>query len=177
MKSLFYSFVFLISLTIISVVIENRQTIKPVELSTSSVMSCFKIPTRINAMNNTVHNTLRIPIILFFILEKFIHWRHCHHAAGEDHPHAFSYVILFGDVVHNFVDGMIIAAGSLADLQLGMATALAVAFHEIPQKIGDFGSLIYGGFSRRKALIYNFLSSLTAFGGVILVLLFMARIS
>lgn len=109
-------------------------------------------------------------ILLFFILEKAIHWRHCHEVACDDHPHAFSYMILFGDALHNFIDGALIAASFMTDLKLGITTTVAVIFHEIPQEIGDFGSLIYAGFSKAKALFYNFISSLTAFLGAILIL-------
>lgn len=110
-------------------------------------------------------------ILVFFILEKYVHWRHCHHIASEQHPHPFSYVILLGDSVHNFIDGLIIAASFLVSLPIGIATTIAVIFHEIPHEIGNFGSLIYGGVSRKKALEYNFLSSLAAVAGALVVLL------
>jgi len=109
-------------------------------------------------------------IILFFILEKIIHWRHCHEIACENHPHPFSYVILAGDSLHNFIDGMIIAASFLVSIPIGIATTVAVIFHEIPQEIGDFGSLVYGGFARSKALLYNFFSAIFAVFGALLVL-------
>lgn len=110
-------------------------------------------------------------IVLFFILEKFLHWRHCHEEPCLEHPHPFSYVILFGDAVHNFIDGMIIAAGFLASIPVGIATATAVVFHEIPHEIGNFASLLYGGFTRSKALLYNFLSALFAILGACMVLI------
>ena len=113
-------------------------------------------------------------ILVFFILEKYVHWRHCHRIASPDHPHPFSYVILLGDGVHNFIDGLIIAAGYLVSLPIGIATTIAVVFHEIPHEIGNFGSLIYGGIARKKALLYNFLSSLTSILGAIIVLLISA---
>lgn len=128
------------------------------------------IPQAFVAQKSTAPIFVLVGIIAFFVLEKFIHWRHCHEAASDSHPHAFSYVILFGDAVHNFIDGLIIAASFLVNAEVGLATALAVALHEIPQKIGDFGSLIYGGFSKNKALLYNFFSGLTAFLGAFLVL-------
>ncbi len=109
-----------------------------------------------------------IGIVSFFILEKFLYWRHCHE--GECPVHMFVYLNLVGDGVHNFIDGMIIAATYVisfasGNYQLGFATTLAVIFHEIPQEIGDFGVLIYGGISRKKALTYNFISALTAILG------------
>jgi zinc and cadmium transporter len=111
-------------------------------------------------------------ILVFFILEKFIHWRHCHRIASERHPHPFSYIILVGDSLHNLIDGAVLAGSFLVSVPVGLATTLAVIFHEIPQEIGDFGSLIYGGFSRKKALILNFLTALTSFlgAGIVFVL-------
>ncbi len=119
----------------------------------------------------TVSLCILLGILVFFILEKIIHWRHCHKEPSSEHPHPFSYVILFGDSVHNFVDGLIIGASYLVSIPLGIATTVAVFFHEIPQEIGDFGSLIYGGISRKKALIFNFLSAMTAILGAISVLM------
>lgn len=103
----------------------------------------------------------------FFVLENFIKWHH-HHAV--DHPKImpFSYLILVSDAVHNFLDGLIIAASFIASFELGVITSLAVASHEIPQEIGDFGILIYGGFKKLKALFLNFLSAIfVVFGGII----------
>jgi len=104
-------------------------------------------------------------IIVFFGMEKFLYWRHCHE---EECPaHMFVYLNLIGDGIHNFIDGMIIAATYVISFELGFATTLAVIFHEIPQEIGDFGVLIYGGFNKRKALTYNFFSAITAIVGAI----------
>ncbi|HNV01608.1 MAG TPA: ZIP family metal transporter [archaeon] len=111
-----------------------------------------------------------VGIILFFILEKFIFWHHCHHT---EHKHlSFSYMNLVGDGFHNFLDGVLLAGAFLINTSVGFATAMAIFLHEIPQEIGDFGVLIKGGFSRKKALIANFLSALTSFIGAIMVLLF-----
>lgn len=90
--------------------------------------------------------------------------------ACEKHPHPFAYNILVGDALHNFVDGMVVAASFLVSVPVGIATAAAVIFHEIPQEIGDFGSLVYGGLSKMKALVFNFLTALAAILGAILVL-------
>lgn len=109
-------------------------------------------------------------LLLFFILEKFISWRHCHIPTSKEHPHPLAFMNLVGDGLHNFTDGLIIAASFLTSFPLGIATSLAVVFHEIPQEIGDFGVLIHGGFSRKKALIFNLLSALTAIAGVIFTL-------
>ena len=104
-------------------------------------------------------------MLLFFVLEKFIHWRHCHKGKCDVHP--FAYLNLIGDGVHNFIDGLLIAASYLASVQIGIATTIAVIAHEIPQEIGDFGVLVYGGFTKAKALFYNFLSALTAVAGAL----------
>ncbi len=109
-------------------------------------------------------------ILLFFFFEKIIHWRHCHEIACDDHPHSFSYMILLGDALHNFIDGLLIGASYLISIPLGVSTTMAVIFHEIPQEIGDFGSLIYAGFSKAKALLFNFISALTAVVGAVVVL-------
>jgi len=103
-------------------------------------------------------------ILAFFVLERFIFWHHCHD--GKCDVHAFSYLNLVGDGVHNFLDGMVIAAAYFVSIPLGVATTIAIALHEIPQEVGDFAILIYGGFGRKKALFYNFLSALAAFVGV-----------
>lgn len=111
-------------------------------------------------------------IIASFILEKLIHWRHCHIPTSEEHPHPFAYMNLFGDGAHNFIDGVIIAGSYIASYPLvgGLATTLAIVFHEIPQEIGDFGVLLHGGFSKNKALLFNFLTALTAILGALLAL-------
>jgi len=107
-----------------------------------------------------------VGFLLFFLLEKFLFWRHCH--KGKCEIHTFTYLNLIGDSIHNFIDGLIIIAAFLVDIRLGLVTTLAIALHEIPQEIGDFGVLVYGGFSKIKALIYNFAAALTVVGGVAL---------
>ena len=103
---------------------------------------------------------------LFLIIEKIIHWRHCH--IEHCKIHTFAYMNLIGDGIHNFIDGLIMAAGFITSPGLGVASTLAIFLHEIPQEIGDFGVLVYGGFSRKKALFLNFLTALTAIlGGVL----------
>ena len=113
-------------------------------------------------------------IVAFFILEKFIHWRHCHIIASEKHPHPFSYVILAGDAVHNFIDGLIIGASFIVSIPIGIATTTAIIFHEIPHEMGNFCSLVYGGFSKSKALYYNFITAIAAVFGALIVLVFSA---
>ncbi|MFW5983121.1 MAG: ZIP family metal transporter [bacterium] len=104
---------------------------------------------------------------LFFIMEKFLHWHHCHEQEG-DCPHTFTYLILIGDGLHNFIDGLVIAASFLVDTSFGFITTILIIGHEIPQELGDFGVLLHGGMEKKKALCYNFLSQLTAvIGGVV----------
>ncbi len=112
-----------------------------------------------------------------FVMEKIIHWRHCHHPTCQDHPHPYAKMNLFGDLVHNLIDGIIIGASYLVSIPVGIATTLAVVFHEIPQEIGDFGILIHGGYSRKKALLLNFLIALSAVLGAIATLLIGAHLT
>ncbi len=109
-------------------------------------------------------------IAAFFVLEKIIHWQHCHLPITDEHVHPFAYMNLLGDALHNFIDGIIIAASYVVSIPAGIATTLAVALHEIPQEIGDFGVLVHGGFSRGKALVVNFVSALAAVFGAVLAL-------
>lgn len=104
--------------------------------------------------------------ILFFILEKYLYWRHCH--KGHCETHAFTYLNLVGDGVHNFTDGLVIGASFVVSVHFGMITSLVIIFHEIPQEIGDFGVLVYGGFARMRALFWNFVSALTCILGTFL---------
>ncbi len=109
-------------------------------------------------------------IAMSFIVEKVIHWRHCHHPTTDDHPHPFALMNLFGDGVHNFIDGLIIGASYLVSIPVGIATTIAVLLHEIPQEIGDFGVLLHGGFSKGKALALNFVIALVSILGVVVAL-------
>jgi zinc and cadmium transporter len=115
-------------------------------------------------------------ILVSFAVEKIVHWRHCHILTSKKHPHSFAYMNLFGDGVHNFIDGAIIMASYLVSIPVGIATTIAVIFHEIPQEIGDFGVLIHGGFSRKRALTLNFLSGVVAVVGAAVALLLTAQI-
>ena len=107
-------------------------------------------------------------ILIFFVLEKFLRWRHCHIPTSEEHMHPLATINLVGDAVHNLIDGMLVGASYMVSLPIGIATTLAVIMHEIPQEVGDFGVLIHAGLSVKKALALNFLSALTAMLGVIL---------
>ncbi len=100
----------------------------------------------------------------FFVLEQFIHWHHCH-STSHTLKKPVSYLILLSDGVHNFIDGLVIAGSFIAGIEVGIITTIAVALHEIPQEIGDFGVLIYGGFEKIKALILNYMSAIPAIIG------------
>lgn len=124
------------------------------------------LPEALEEMGPSIFYYVIIGIVFFFAMEKFLYWRHCHD--GKCPVHMFAYLNLIGDGIHNFVDGVTIAASfivSYPSYSLGFAATLAVVFHEIPQELGDFGVLLYGGFEKRKALTYNFLSALTAIAG------------
>ena len=115
-------------------------------------------------------------ILLFFVLEKLVLWRHCHEEQCEAHdPHVpatdqgrSGTMIMIGDTVHNFVDGIAIAAAFLADVQVGIVTALAIIAHEVPQEVGDFLILLHSGYSKRKAFAVNLFSSLAMVVGGLL---------
>lgn len=109
---------------------------------------------------NNVFLSVILGFLIFFLIEKIFHWRHCHET--ECKVHTFAYMNLLGDSMHNFIDGLIIAGSFLVNQSMGMASLLAIALHEIPQEIGDFGVLLYAGLSRKKAIIFNFITAMTA---------------
>ncbi len=128
-----------------------------------------------------VTTTVLIGILLFFILEKLVLWRHCHiedceahdpshHSQNGEHHHDHGrsgMMVIVGDTFHNFVDGILIAAAFMVDVQLGIVTSIAIFAHEIPQEAGDFIILLNSGYTRRKAFLMNLLSSLaTLIGGM-----------
>lgn len=106
----------------------------------------------------------------FFIMEKFFRWRHCHHPTTVDHFHPVVPMNIFGDAMHNFIDGVLIAISYTAGIPLGIATTVAVLFHEIPQEISDYSILIKGGLSVKKALVVNFMSASLAMVGALMAL-------
>jgi len=117
-----------------------------------------------------VFATLLAGILLFFILEKLVLWRHCHTNDCEVHDSAAP-LVLVGDAVHNFVDGAVIAAATMTSIPLGVSTAIAVAAHEIPQEVGDFAILLHAGYSRQRALVVNALSGAAGIVGALVALI------
>ncbi|MBI5007705.1 MAG: ZIP family metal transporter [Nitrosomonadales bacterium] len=123
----------------------------------------------------TVSGTVLVGILVFFTLEKVLIWRHCHHDHCEAHePHEHSdhgrsgTMVIVGDTFHNFVDGIIIAAAFLVDVNLGIITAMAIIAHEIPQEVGDFAILLHSGYSKLRAFQLNLISSFaTLVGGML----------
>lgn len=115
---------------------------------------------------NAVFLYTLIGFTAFFLMERYFYWRHCHEGVCD--VHTFTYLNLIGDGVHNFTDGLIIAASFVTDIKLGIVTTLAVIFHEVPQEIGDFGILVYGGLSKTRALMFNFICALAAVLGALI---------
>jgi len=113
-----------------------------------------------------------IGILAFFLLERFIHHHHDHSSMHQDEKKSVIPLIVIGDTLHNFTDGMAIAATFLISIPLGIVTSLAVAAHEIPQEIGDFGLLLNKGLKRKKVLLINLFSSLAAIAGAVLIYLY-----
>ncbi len=107
-------------------------------------------------------------IVVFFAIEKFFHWHHHGDDDGQPHIHPVGNLVLFSDGLHNLLDGIIIGVSFLASIPLGVATTIAVILHEIPQEIGDFSVLLHAGYSRKKALWFNFLSALAAIAGTLI---------
>lgn len=120
-----------------------------------------------NSQQNNIWLWILIGILFFFILEKIIHWRHCHLPTSENHPHPVGMMNLVGDGLHNFIDGMIIAGSYLIDFNLGLATTIAIISHEIPGEFSEFAILLYAGYSKFKALFYNLISASASIVGAV----------
>ncbi len=155
----------------------NKIILFLVSLSAGSLLGgafLHLIPEAFEESNSVLTTSLLVllGIILFFIIEHVIHWRHCHVPTSKSHPHSLGIMNIIGDGFHNFLDGLVIAAAYFINIPLGIVTTLAVILHEIPQEIGDFGVLVYAGYSKKKALFFNFISALTAILGAIVGILF-----
>ncbi len=122
------------------------------------------IPESLSTLDESIFIAVVLGVVVFFLLEKSL-WRHCHERECPVHP--FAYLNLLGDGIHNFIDGIAIAASFLSAESLGVVTTLAVILHEVPQELGDFGVLLYGGFSKAKAFLFNFLSAILAVAGAL----------
>lgn len=126
------------------------------------------IPESLAEIPKTAFVWVTVGILLFLMFEQVLHWHHEHRydcAECDRRPKVMGYSVLFGDGLHNFLDGVLIAAAFMADIRIGIATTIAVLFHEIPQELGDFGVLLHSGFSRTKAICFNFISALAALAG------------
>lgn len=119
------------------------------------------------AENGSIFVVLILGILTVFIFEKFLRWYHCHDREVCDF-HTMSSAVLFGDAVHNFIDGIVIAISFSLSVPIGIATTIAVFFHEVPQEIADFGVLLHSGYTKTKVFTYNLLTALTTPVGAIL---------
>ena len=132
--------------------------------------------------NNGLAINILIGFLVFFVLEKMIHYHHFKKCiknpdqAGHGHAYHLAPLNLIGDSVHNFLDGLIIAGAYIVSIPLGIAATLSVIFHEIPQEVADFGVLLYSGYSKMKALLFNFLSAATAIVGALIGLILASKI-
>jgi zinc and cadmium transporter len=132
------------------------------------------IPEALGKSSNVTLTSILIiaGVLIFFILEKFMHWHHHGEDQNESGIHPVGKLIILSDGVHNFIDGIIIGASFMVSLSIGIATTVAVILHEIPQEIGDFAVLLHAGYTKRRALVLNFLSALSAIlGAVVLFIL------
>ena len=164
-----------LTLTLLSRVVKNLVSLSAGVLLGTSLLHVMPEAFESQASPHALFATLLGGLLFFWLLEKAELYRHVHHHEGDGHDHHHHFdaqqagrgglSVLVGDGVHNFCDGVIIAAAFIADPRLGVVTALAVAAHEIPQEAGDFIVLLNAGFSRRKALMFNALSGLAAVAG------------
>lgn len=119
-------------------------------------------------------------MLIAFAIEKFIHWHHCHNADhdehGDGHTHPLGALILVGDSIHNFVDGMLIVTAYMVSVPVGLAATVAILFHEIPQELSDISLLLHSGFSRARAILWNTLTAFTAVGGGLVAYAFESRV-
>jgi len=185
MDVLFYSVIATFAVSVISFVgivtlflndkILNKIVFYLVAISAGSLMGgafLHLIPEAIESVDgghgvDSIAIAVLIGFALFFILERVLHWHHCHKNGGDCHVHPFTYLNLIGDGLHNFIDGVVIVAAFSLSIELGIATTIGVILHEIPQEISDFGVLVYGGLTKVKALLFNFLSGIIAILGAL----------
>lgn len=148
----------------------NKIILKMVALSSGALLGgafIHLIPEGIEKTDGSkFFTTVLVSILSYLVIEKVLHWRHCH-KHGNCSVHSFGYMNLLGDSVHNFIDGLIIASSFIVSIPLGITTTMAIALHEIPQEIGDFGVLLYAGIEKKRALFLNFMVALTVVAGAI----------
>lgn len=167
----------LISLVGVFVLFFNDQLIKKIILwlvafSAGALLAgalLEMIPEAINKFGNNQAVFLWVigGFSVFFLLEQFIHWHHCHNLSC-DHKESVGYLVLIADGLHNFIDGLAIAGAFIVDVRVGIITLIITAAHEIPQELGDFGVLVHSGWQKSRALMFNFVSGLTAVAGGLL---------
>ncbi|MFH1456992.1 MAG: ZIP family metal transporter [Patescibacteria group bacterium] len=162
---------------------QGHITFKPIISFAAGVLLAFAwldvIPEAVDGLKlSDINLVILVTIIILFIVESFFHWHHCQHEDCKSNSHKHLILFnLFGDGLHNFVDGVLIASTFMVDVRLGILTTLAVILHEIPQELADVGILIYAGLGRSKVLIYNFISALTAVLGALLAYFFAVKFS
>ena len=127
------------------------------------------LPEAVDALGNGlwVYVWLVAGFIVFFVLEQFLHWHHCHRSAQSEHR-PLGHMILFADGLHNFIGGLAVGGAFVVDIRVGIVTWFVAAAHEIPQEFGDFGILLHSGWSKRSALAWNFASALTFLAGSVI---------
>ena len=166
------------SFTLLSKVVERMVSLSVGIMLSTSLLHALPEAFESHASARSLFATLLAGLLAFFLLEKLAIMRHSHHHEGDGHHHHHGHdkheagkagwMILVGDGMHNFTDGILIAAAFMANPELGLVTALAIIAHEIPQEIGDFIVLLSAGFSRTRAYVYNLLCSLLAIAGGLL---------
>lgn len=177
--TLLTSLISLVGLSLLSFKINIRKiTFFLISLASGTMLGAaflHLIPESISKNPDRALLSIAAGVIFFFILEKFLIWRHCHHhQSHEDHKRPVAArMILAGDAIHNFIDGIIIATAFMSGTATGVSITIAIILHEIPQELGDFGVLIHGGMSPKKALIYNALSGTTSIAGGLITFFFL----
>ncbi|MFH1958872.1 MAG: ZIP family metal transporter [Patescibacteria group bacterium] len=185
----FYAIVSTVFISLLSLVGVFTLSLKPeflnkfimslVSLSAGTMMGAVflhLLPESHHYLDETqIYHVILLSFLFFFLVEKLLHWQHCHKHNCE--IHSFGYMNLIGDGLHNFIDGMVIAGAYTTDIRMGLITTLAVIAHELPQEIGDFGVLLHAGFSKRKALLFNLFSAVTAIIGALVGLVLLEKSS
>lgn len=133
------------------------------------------LPEALELSPHTTPTMVALGVFLFFILEKLLIWRHCHLHNQWEHHHrpVTAHMVIVGDAVHNFIDGIIIASSFMISTPLGISVTTAIVLHEIPQELGDFGILVHGGYTMKRAVMMNCLAALSAIAGAVITYFFL----